>query len=228
MTVDIFQVGQYVEFIEGPYKGEEAVVWRIGDEYVELLRRDDFETVVTPYYVAFQDADCEISLLRPKQEPNEPSLSRDLPPNAQHVYETRNCRPKDGFDEHEIMVWKGPLGPILDVVRSRSLGVLPFKTNLEPEAGMDGSWSYYRKLTSHEWDCVQRAFGSFDFWAIPYDDAVRTDEQTEYWELLANCRGREHAVWRSYSPNEIEPFCRLLFSIAEQPGLIRGDSSKLN
>ncbi|MCE9552553.1 MAG: hypothetical protein K8T91_04135 [Planctomycetes bacterium] len=228
MNVDIFKVGQYVEFTGGPHKGEEALVWRIGDEYLELLRQEDFAPAKTPYFVAIQDASSEIRLLQPKLEPNEPRSLTCLPPNAESVYETRNNRTKDEFEEHGIVVWNGPFGPVLDVIRSRSLGVLPVATDLEPEAGMDGSWSYFRKLTTQEWDSVQQAFEVLDFWALPYDDAVRTDDQGEYWELLAYCHGRQHEVLRTYTPNDIEPFCRLLFSIAEEPGLTRGDSSMLS
>jgi hypothetical protein len=230
MSGNDFHVGQHVEFIGGPFKGEEALVWEIGDEYLELLREQDFELVKTPYYVARRSADLQIRPLQPKQRPAEPTPRDRLPGHARVAYNTTSWRPRSyKFDLHDITVSNGFLGPVLDVVFVRYNGVFPIEqsADLDPDSGWDGSWPYFRRLTEEEWDRIQTAFDELDFWSLPYDDAVRTDGRRECWDLLAYRDGAQHEVWRSYVPNAIEPFCRLLFSLAEAPGLTRGDSSLL-
>lgn len=94
MTLDAFHVGQYVEFLEGPFKEEEALVWRIGDEYLELVREEDFQLVKAPYYVAIEDADSKIRLLQPKQEPSERRPLVCLPPRQRSCTRPTTTAPR--------------------------------------------------------------------------------------------------------------------------------------
>lgn len=231
MGDESFQIGKYVEFIAGPFKGEEAIVWEIGNEYLGLIRSEEgYKPVVTPHYVSLSEANSELCLLMPKLKPAEPTPRDRLPAHAEIAYRTMNFEPPGRFDSQEIVVSTGKVGPVIDVWCSRMTGILPsnpFGSELDPDSGWDGDWHYFRKLSAEEWGRVEVTFAQLDFWSLPYDDAVRTEDDDEYWTLLAFRAGEQHEIWRGYAPNEIEDFCRLLFTLAERPGLVRGKSEQL-
>lgn len=232
MTDEPFQVGQRVELIGDNWMGLEGVVWEIGDEYLGVIYDHEARAPeVTPHYLALADASSQIRVLRPKQRPPQPTPRERFPSGSEIVFRTIDNNPYGGFDSRDIVASLGRKGTTLDVDCTRMTGILPARWHegLDPNSSWDGTWAFSRRLTPDEWRQLEAEFARFDFWSLPYDDAVRADplEEYEYWTLLIDWRGKQHEVDRMYRPNEIEPLCRLLYDLAKQPGLTRGDSSAL-
>lgn len=231
MTDEPFQVGQRVELIGDTWEGCEATIWEIGDEHIGFIYdHDAHKSEVTPQYVAVVEASSCLRPLRPKRHAQFSMPRERFPSCSELVFHTTDNQSRAGFDSRDIIASLGPKGPMLDVACTRYTGILPARRHqeLDPDQGWDGTWSFSRRLTPDEWRRIETEFASIDFWSLWFDDAVRPEPHEEYelWSLLVDHLGEQHQVDRCRRPNEIESFCRLLYDLAGQPGLLRGDSSK--